>query len=252
MKMLHGDFTELAENYARYRPAYAPLVRDAVVGLLPIRAQAADIGAGTGIWSAMLAEAGLRVDAVEPNEAMRNAGRCGRPELNWVEGSAEATTLEGGRYDLVSMASSFHWPDFDLAVAEFHRLLKPGGYFLALWNTRDIKDSPLLKGIEAHLHDLVPYLKRVSSGRSEFCDTLTARLENCSAFAEVVYLEGHHMERQTPEHYLGLWESVNDIRVQAGPERFAKFLGFIVEQTRGLEHINARYQTRAWLARKAG
>jgi SAM-dependent methyltransferase len=250
--MKAGDFTELADNYARYRPAYAPSVRDAVAGLLPVRARAADVGAGTGIWSEMLTEAGLRVDAVEPNKAMRNAGQRQRPGLNWVDGSAEVTTLEGGRYDLVSMASSFHWPDFDLAVAEFHRLLKPGAFFLALWNTREIKGSPLLEGIEAHLKTLVPDLKRVSSGRSEFCETLSFRLENHSPFSEVLYLDGYHVEKQTPEHYLGLWESVNDVRVQAGPEKFARFLDFIVERTKGLEHIEARYLTRAWLARKAG
>lgn len=39
--MKHGDFTELAENYAKYRPGYSPLILDSVCALLPGRAQVA-------------------------------------------------------------------------------------------------------------------------------------------------------------------------------------------------------------------
>jgi len=250
--MKHGDFTQLAEQYAKYRPAYAPLVRDAIVGLLPARARAADVGAGTGIWSKMLFEAGCRVEAVEPNEAMRQAGRAAEPEITWVEGSAEDTTLPSAGYDLVSMASSFHWPDFDRAVAEFKRLLKPGGFFAALWNPRDLAGQPLLEDFEAKIKELAPTLKRVSSGNSEFTAALTARLEKCGVFSEVIYLEGRHVEEQSPERYIGLWESVNDVRVQAGEEKFELFLDYVREKTKGLDHIKARYQTRAWLARRGG
>ncbi len=31
--MKHGDFTALADNYARYRPGYSPFVRDAFLSL---------------------------------------------------------------------------------------------------------------------------------------------------------------------------------------------------------------------------
>lgn len=36
--------------------------------------------------------------------------------------------------------------------------------------------------------------------------------------AYVLYLEVRHTEMQTPERYIGLLESVNDVRVQAGEE----------------------------------
>lgn len=246
----HGDFTELAENYAKYRPAYSPFVRDALVGLLPVRAKAADVGAGTGIWANMLASAGCQVDAVEPNDAMRQAGEAQFPTLKWHGAAAEETGLAEHSYDLVTMASSFHWPDFDRAVREFGRILKPGGYFCALWNTREIAGNALLEDIEARLKELVPTLKRVSSGRSEFTDALTKRLRDCQVFEDVVYLEGRHVEKQSPERYIGLWESVNDIRVQAGPEKFGQFIEYIREKTKNIEYIDAGYITRAWVARK--
>lgn len=252
--MKHGDFTALADNYAHYRPGYAPMVADIFVRLSGTpHPRCVDAGAGTGIWSRQLAAAGAVVDAVEPNDAMREAGQKqnGAFDIRWFKGSAEETGLESNAFDLACMASSFHWPDFDAAVREFARLLKPGAYFMALWNTRYYESNPLLVEIEDYLHKLAPDMKRVSSGRSEFCNGLTERLSARVEFSEVVYLEGRHTEQQSPQRYLGLWESVNDVRVQLGEERFAQFLDHIREKTAVLPVIEAEYLTRAWIARRA-
>ena len=256
-ELRHGDFTELAEDYALYRPGYSPLVLDALLGLAaPVggkRLRFADVGAGTGIWTRMVAAHGAESWAVEPNDEMRRHGEAQSREagVRWLAGSAEATGLPSGNFDLVTMASSFHWPDFDQAVDEFRRVLRPGGVFCALWNTRFIEANPLLVDIEEYLKNLVPDMKRVSSGRSEFCAGLTQRLLDCGRFSDVLYLEGRHVELQSPERYLGLWRSVNDVRVQAGPERFQRFLDHIEQVTRGMRHIEATYLTRAWAARRA-
>lgn len=253
--MKHGDFTALATSYARYRPGYSPFVLEAFAGLHGAPGGVcADVGAGTGIFSRQLARRGVRVLAVEPNDAMRAEGQKANDGLDiaWRKGSAEATGLESGSVDMACMASSFHWPDFDAAVREFHRILRPGGIFMALWNTRRFESSPLLSGIEQYLHTLVPELKRVSSGRSEFCDTLTERLGGREEFEDVLYLEGRHTEEQNRERYIGLWESVNDVRVQAGEERFARFLDHIRDVTRDVPVIRAEYLTRAWIARRKG
>ena len=253
----HGDFTQLADNYAQYRPGYSPFVLDALIGLVgknPKEISAADVGAGTGIWSAMLAKRGIKVTAVEPNDAMREAGIQQTVPLGiqWLKGTGEETGLPNNSSDLVSMASSFHWTEFDKSTAEFNRILKPGGYFIGLWNTRRYEINPLLVEIEDMLKKMVPNLDRVSSGRSRFCDTLSCRLLESPHFDDVLFLEGQHTEQQSPKHYLGLWESVNDIRVQAGEEVFAQFLAYVQEKTRSVPHIDACYLTRAWIARKAG
>ncbi len=252
-KMKHGDFTDLAANYAQYRPGYSPLVRDTILSLLPESPNVADVGSGTGIWSRMLAAGGAKVTAVEPNDAMRTEGiRQSPADMLWVDAAAENTTLPSSQYDLVCMASSFHWPDFAQAVKEFDRISKPQGFFMALWNTRFFEKNPLLVRIEAKLHELVPDMKRISSGRSEFCSTLTQRLASESVFSDVMYCEGFHLELQTPEHYIGLWESVNDVRVQAGEERFSAFINYIRKETSGMQYIEAHYMTRAWIARRSG
>jgi SAM-dependent methyltransferase len=253
--MEHGDFTALADNYAKFRPGYAPLVLRAFLGLAKAgaeRPQGVDIGAGTGIWTRMLAEKGVAMTALEPNDAMRAEGikLNGGLDIHWRKGTAEDTKLPDCHFDLASMASSFHWPDFDKAVTEFRRILKPGGLFIALWNTRYFESNPLLVSFEKKLQELVPGMKRVSSGRSEFCESLYDRLLRCGFFEDVLYVEGRHVEMQTPERYIGLWNSVNDVRVQAGKERFDAFIDFIGSRTKGLGHIEAEYKTRAWIARR--
>ncbi len=255
--MKHGDFTGLAGDYARFRPGYAPQVGTAVlsyVGRELAGIDAVDIGAGTGIWTRSLAARGLRsVLAVEPNDDMRAQGIEGSRDTNivWRKGSAEATGLPDRSADLVSMASSLHWADFDQACDEFHRILRPGGVFAALWNPRLIEVNPLLVEIEAQISLLKPGIERVSSGRSGLTERLTDMLSAKPQFSEVLYLEGRHSVHQTPAQYLGVWRSVNDLQVQLGPELFERFLNFIENRIAGVKSIETTYLTRAWAVRRA-
>jgi ubiquinone/menaquinone biosynthesis C-methylase UbiE len=254
--MKHGDFTGLAGDYAKFRPGYAPQVATAVLRYLGRNAanvDAIDVGAGTGIWTRILASHGLHsVTAVEPNDDMRGQGIESSRGVNivWRKGTAEATGMPDQSADLVSMASSFHWADFDHACDEFHRILRPGGLFVALWNPRLIEANPLLVEIEAEIPRLKPDVKRVSSGRSGITERLTEMLRAKPQFTDVLYLEGRHSVRQTPEQYLGAWRSVNDLRVQLGPELFDQFLALTEQRVAGLASIETTYLTRAWAARR--
>jgi SAM-dependent methyltransferase len=255
--MKHGDFTALAGDYARYRPGYAPSVVTALLALVgrpSAEIDAADIGAGTGIWTMMLAARGLRsVTAVEPNDEMRRQGILAsqRRDISWRKGSGEATGLAPRSLDLVSMASSFHWVDFDTGCAEFQRILRPGGRFVALWNPRLIEVNPLLVEIESEIARLKPNVRRVSSGRSGLTERLSDLLWSKPGFDDVVYLEGRHAASQTPAQYLGAWRSVNDLQVQLGPALFQQFLAFVERRIEGLRAIETTYLTRAWAARRA-
>jgi SAM-dependent methyltransferase len=251
-----GDFTGLASDYSQHRPDYCPSVLSALLGLLSkptAEVEFVDVGAGTGIWTRMVHNAGVRsVIAVEPNEDMRNNGIVDsqRESIRWLAGSAEVTGLPSGSADWLSMASSFHWAQFDTSTQEFHRVLRPGGRFTALWNPRLLEVNPLLVEIESHIYTLRPDMKRVSSGRSGITQTLTEQLWASPWFEDVVYLEGRHVIEMTPERYLGAWRSVNDLRVQLGPEEFDSFLSFVGKRISGLSTIEATYVTRAWSARR--
>jgi len=251
-----GDFTGLAQDYSRYRPDYSPSILNALLGLLEKKVcdvDFVDIGAGTGIWTRMVASKGVHsAIAVEPNEDMRSKGMLdnGGLPIDWRFGYAERTGLQDSCCDWITMASSFHWANFEQAVEEFHRMLRYGGRFTALWNPRLVEVNPLLVEIESYLTKLNPDVKRVSSGRSGITETLTARLCESGFFEDVIYMDGRHIVEMTRERYIGAWRSVNDLRVQLGPAKFDEFLGFVQKRIEGLESIEATYLTRAWSARK--
>jgi ubiquinone/menaquinone biosynthesis C-methylase UbiE len=254
--MKAGDFTKLAGFYSKYRPKYSEQVLSALLGLVnkPInQIDFADIGAGTGIWTRMISQRNLRsVIAVEPNNEMKKEGEAsnGAQIIQWLSGSAETTGLKNESLDMLSMASSFHWADFDVATKEFHRVLRPGGFFVALWNPRYLEISPLLMEIESKITELEPTIKRVSSGNSKHVDELAIRLKNCNLFSNTIYLEDMHHARLTPEQYIGAWESVNDVRVQLGEVKFQQFMDFVRQKVERLPWVDCHYLTRAWAVQK--
>jgi SAM-dependent methyltransferase len=129
-------------DYVRYRPDYPSAAIDAVLRGLPepSRLAVADVGAGTGISARPLADRGARVIAVEPNEAMR-ASASPHDGVEWRDGTAEATGLRDASVDLVLCAQAFHWFRQRDALAEFHRILRPGARLALLWNSRDRSDD---------------------------------------------------------------------------------------------------------------
>lgn len=137
-------FADRASDYALFRPSYPPQAIDAVLaGLSGHNALlAADIGAGTGISSRLLADRGLRVLAVEPNAAMRESAEP-HPLVTFVDGTAEATGIHGASVDLVLCAQAFHWFKPHEALAEFRRILKPAGRLAFLVNERDEADAAM-------------------------------------------------------------------------------------------------------------
>jgi SAM-dependent methyltransferase len=137
-------FADRASDYALFRPSYPAAAIDAALAGVPEGAPlvAADIGAGTGISSRLLADRGLRILAVEPNAAMRESAEP-HPGVTFVDGTAEATGLEAASVDLVLCAQAFHWFKPIEALTEFRRIVKPRGRFVFLVNERDNEDPAM-------------------------------------------------------------------------------------------------------------
>ena len=146
-------FTGRAEIYDRYRQRYPTeeilAYLRAWCGLKP-EWLVADIGAGTGMLAEVFLANGNRVLAIEPNPDMRNEMRpaierqlSGSTKLlEIVDATAEETTLPAASIDIVAAGRAFHWFDRKPALAEFRRIVKPGGWvtLVAADRDRDSKD----------------------------------------------------------------------------------------------------------------
>ncbi len=135
-------FSDRAGDYVKSRPSYPSTAIDFILASLSPSSQlvAADIGAGTGISSRLLAERGVRVIGIEPNAAMREAAELS-PGVEFRDGTAEATHLPDVSVDLVTCFQAFHWFNPEPTLLEFHRILKSSGRLALVWNNLDEDDE---------------------------------------------------------------------------------------------------------------
>jgi SAM-dependent methyltransferase len=152
-------FARSAAAYERGRPGYPGDAVDALVAALPGR-DVVDLAAGTGKLTRALTARGCDVVAVEPVAEMRAAIA---PPARAVEGRAEATGLPDASADGVTIAQAFHWFDGARALAEIHRILRPGGVVALLWNRRRMEDE-IHQRLEAILG---PHRGRVPAHRND-------------------------------------------------------------------------------------
>jgi SAM-dependent methyltransferase len=109
-------FERAGDDYERGRPGYPAdaiefLVRELNVGA---GTRVLDLAAGTGKLTRQLVPTGAA-----------------------LAGTAEAIPLADGSVDAVFCGQAFHWFDGDRALAEIHRVLRPGGGLALIWNVRD-------------------------------------------------------------------------------------------------------------------
>ncbi|MFD2613875.1 class I SAM-dependent methyltransferase [Paenibacillus gansuensis] len=159
-------FTNRVDSYVKYRPGYPVEALDYLYAKVGFRRDSviADIGAGTGIFSALLLERGSSVIAVEPNGAMREAAvrvLAEEPRFRTVAATAEHTGLPERSVDFIVCAQSFHWFDRPAAQAEFARILKPGGKAVLIWNSRLTSGTPFLEQYEQLLREYGTDYERV-------------------------------------------------------------------------------------------
>jgi SAM-dependent methyltransferase len=154
-------FKGLANLYAQSRPTYPPEAVDFVLATCHLGPGSVfvDIGCGTGISSRLFADRGLRVIGIEPNAEMRARASAERgPAVEYRDGRAESTGLPAASVDTVLAAQAFHWFEPEAALREFHRILRPQGWVVLFWNTRD-REDPFTRGY-SEIVDRLPDSKR--------------------------------------------------------------------------------------------
>ena len=203
----------------------------------PLRA--ADIGAGTGKMSELLARAGFLVDAVEPSEAMR-AQASPIEGVTWHDGVAEWSGLPNDLYDIVVFAQSWHWVDSERAGLEVERILAPGGALGIVWNQMDVSIP--------WVHRLTRIMRSGDVHRPDKPPTPGG------GFAPMTLTQVAWEDRMTPEQILTLGTTRSSyIRSsEAGRARMQENLRWYLYEHLGYapgETVTIPYTTLVWLAR---
>jgi SAM-dependent methyltransferase len=135
-------FSATAGLYDKHRPSYPSDLIDWIVATSGLAAGAAiaDVGCGTGISTRLLASRGFDVVGLDPNEAMLAQARASGG-ARYLHGEAAATGLPAGAVALVTVAQAFHWFDLAASLAEFARVLVPGGWCAVFWNVRALTSA---------------------------------------------------------------------------------------------------------------
>ena len=130
-------FTGKAQFYADARPGYPDAVLNYIKNLVPSNAVFADIGAGTGKFTALLAKGGYTIYAVEPNNDMREqlvSTLTPYQNVKVVNGTAEATTLPDKSIDVITCAQALHWFDLNAFRSECRRIGNDTAIIIAIYN----------------------------------------------------------------------------------------------------------------------
>lgn len=241
------DYTELAEAYLK-RPDYAQEAIDRMLEIAGVKAgdSACDVGAGAAHLTLKLAEYGLHVSAVEPNDAMRANGirrTSAYEKVKWFEGVGEHTGMEAGAFDLVTFGSSFNVCNRQEALQEAKRILKEKGWFACMWNHRDLND-PLQKEIEDILkREIADY--NYGTRRED----QTEVINQSGLFGEVVYVEGTVLHEILAEDFIEGWKSHGTVQRQS-KDKFDAINEEIrkVVEAKGSKYIKVPYTTRIWMA----
>jgi ubiquinone/menaquinone biosynthesis C-methylase UbiE len=108
-----------------------------------------DIGCGPGAAARRAAKLGATVSGIDPAAVMLRTARLfpGRGDVRYLAGTAEDIPLPDDAVTVAwSLATVHHWSDIDAGLREVHRVLEPGGRFLAL----ERHTHPGAKGVASH------------------------------------------------------------------------------------------------------
>jgi ubiquinone/menaquinone biosynthesis C-methylase UbiE len=186
-----------ADAYERGRPEYSVDAIARLAAELGIERgrRVLDLAAGTGKLTAALRSTGASFVAVEPVVAMREVFQRKLPDVEALDGVAEAIPLPDASVDAVVVGQAFHWFDGERALPEIHRVLRPGGGLGLIWQARDPNRPWIVK-----LNEIID---RADDGHPRFrTERWRDAFERTAQFEPLASAEYPYVQRGDPELFV--------------------------------------------------
>jgi SAM-dependent methyltransferase len=175
------SFGAIAELYDRVRPSYPSALVDALMADHPRRVL--DIGCGTGIAAALLAQRGCDVLGVEIDERMAQIARARGIDVEVAQ--FERWDAGDRRFDLAVCGQAWHWIDPIAGAQRAAAVLEPKGRLAVFWNFG--APPPELAELFGAIYDrLAPGVESYSvllGGQDARADTAVAGIAASGSFA---------------------------------------------------------------------
>ena len=225
-----SDFDTLCDEYVRFRRPYSPELFDAIAQVAggPRGRRALDVACGSGLSSVGLSERGWAVTGVDIAPSMLAAARSAAPDgrAAFYTASAEALPFADGAFALLVCGQAFHWFEAERALAEFARVLAPGGALAIFW--KYAKDNPFGRAVAGLMSEWTGQKKAPldvhTAERMAPFWAVTARAGEKRAGAMFVGGERRSLDfplRYSVDSYIGYHASRENLRLAMGPRREA-------------------------------
>lgn len=250
-------FGDNPANYHSARPEYPQWVYDTLTSRCGVRHTTAafEIGAGTGIATRRLLELGVDpLVAIEPDPRLAEFLRTNHPDnsLKVVVSPFEDTALKEASFDLGISATAFHWLDEGAALTKIASLLRPGGWWVTVWNVfgDDSRPDPFHEATKS----LLAGQASPSAGKRgiPFALDTEARLdalERCAAFDLVEHEVSQWPLVLSAEQVVALYATYSDVVAHANRSEVLAELGRIAREDFG-NRVVRNMTTSLYIARR--
>ena len=211
------SFGKVAELYDRVRPSYPGAMIDALLADSPRRVL--DVGCGTGIAAALLAERGRQVLGVEIDERMAALARARGIEVEVAR--FEQWDARERRFDLLSCAQAWHWIDPVAGAEKAAAVLEPSGRIALFWNfgTPPTAVAELFDPIYARIAPGVEAYSVLLGGQDARAETAVAGIATSDGFEPAETSSFAWSKRHEKAQWLQLLQTHSDHQTMPEEQR---------------------------------
>ena len=168
------DFGRHSDDYAVHRRGFPASFYERVDAIAPIKgSRSLDLATGTGTIALEFAARGSTVVGIDISEGqIETAKRVAKERslddiVDFRVASAEATGLDASSFDFVTAGQCWHWFDHDAAMAEIHRVLRPGGLLIIAHYPYLARHSDVARDTEESILEFNPAWTMAGSNGSD-------------------------------------------------------------------------------------